>query len=170
MARQDHPSPLSPARRAFREAPSLPRTAGPARGGKKKPVLRGLGHGRRNWGFMPDEPAQGSWNLDPAALPQDGFTVQVAPRGFLTPLLEELGDRTITVMGRLVLTRGQGKAHWAQTAWLAPAGSLSRPSATPRASCAISSATGAPTAMIRTDATAGWRSSKRNSLMCPAGR
>ena len=120
MARQDHPSPLSPARRAFREAPSLPRTAGPARGGKKKPVLRGLGHGRRNWGFMPDEPAQGSWNLDPAALPQDGFTVQVAPRGFLTPLLEELGDRTITVMGRLVLTRGQGKAHWAQTAWLAP--------------------------------------------------
>ena len=113
MARQDHPSPLSPARRAFREAPSLPRTAGPARGGKKKPVLRGLGHGRRNWGFMPDEPAQGSWNLDPAALPQDGFTVQVAPRGFLTPLLEELGDRTITVMGRLVLTRGQGKAHWA---------------------------------------------------------
>ena len=94
MARQDHPSPLSPARRAFREAPSLPRTAGPARGGKKKPVLRGLGHGRRNRGFMPDEPAQGSWNLDPAALPQDGFTVQVAPRGFLTPLLEELGDRT----------------------------------------------------------------------------
>ena len=164
MARQDHSSPLTPARRAFRETPSRTHASGPARG-EKKPVLRGLGHGRRNRGFVSDEPAQGAWLLDPSALPQDGFTVQVAPRGFLTPLLEELGDRTITVMGRLVLTRGQEKAHWAQNAWLAP-----RPSGTPRASCAISSATGAPTAMIRTDATAGWRSSKRNSLMCPAGR
>lgn len=120
MARQDHPSPLTPARRAFRETPSPARAASPAKRERKKPVLRGLGHGRRNRGFMLDEPAQGSWVLDPAALPRDGFTVQVAPRGFLTPLLEELGDRTITVMGRLVLTRGQEKAHWAQTAWLAP--------------------------------------------------
>lgn len=120
-----HHSPLAPARRAFRDRPSGDGAAKPERGGarhqdKKRLVPRGLGHGRRNRGFAPDEADQKKWNLDPETLPREGFTVQVAPRGFLSTLLEELGGRTITVMGRLVLTHGREKAHWAQTAWLAP--------------------------------------------------
>lgn len=79
------------------------------------------GHGRRHNGFAPDtEENDGLWERDPAKLPQSGFSVQVAARGFLKPLLEELGDRTITVYGRLVLVHSKEPAHWAQTAWLNP--------------------------------------------------
>ncbi|MBR5051227.1 MAG: hypothetical protein IKX75_07855 [Desulfovibrio sp.] len=44
----------------------------------------------------------------------------MAPRGFLGTLLEELGDRTVTVFGRLVLAEGMEPAAWAQTSWLNP--------------------------------------------------
>lgn len=54
------------------------------------------------------------------ALPQADFSVQVAPRGFVEPLVEELGSRVITVRGRLVLAHGREAAVWAQTVWTAP--------------------------------------------------
>lgn len=81
------------------------------------------GHGRRYRGFAQDESdalMQGHRELDPEKLPDTGFTVQLAPRGFLQPLLEELGDRVITVMGRLVLARGSEPAAWAQNVWTDP--------------------------------------------------
>ncbi|MBQ4124469.1 MAG: hypothetical protein II595_00750, partial [Desulfovibrio sp.] len=78
------------------------------------------GHGRRNRGFVPDAEALDSWERDPARLPHEGFSVHLAPRGFLGTLLEELGDRTVTVFGRLVLAEGTEPAAWAQTSWLNP--------------------------------------------------
>lgn len=46
--------------------------------------------------------------------------MQVAPRGYVEPLVEELGARVITVRGRLVLARGLTPAAWAQNVWTAP--------------------------------------------------
>lgn len=61
------------------------------------------------------------WPLLPReALPQEDFSVQVAPRGYVEPLVEELGARVITVRGRLVLAHGQAAAAWAQNVWTAP--------------------------------------------------
>lgn len=61
------------------------------------------------------------WPLLPReALPQTNFSVQVAPRGFVEPLVEELGARVITVRGRLVLAHGGEAAAWAQNVWTAP--------------------------------------------------
>lgn len=63
----------------------------------------------------------GRWPLLPReALPQTDFSVQVAPRGFVEPLVEELGSRVITVRGRLVLAYGREPAAWAQNVWTAP--------------------------------------------------
>lgn len=44
-------------------------------------------------------------DLPRSALPREDFSVQVAARDYMQPLLEELGDRVITVRGRLVLAR-----------------------------------------------------------------
>lgn len=61
------------------------------------------------------------WPLLPReALPQEDFSVQLAPYGFMEPLLEELGERVITVRGRLVLATGEEPAVWAQNVWTAP--------------------------------------------------
>ena len=61
------------------------------------------------------------WPLLPReALPQEDFTVQLAPYGYMEPLLEELGERVLTVRGRLVLARGGEAAAWAQNVWTAP--------------------------------------------------
>ena len=53
-------------------------------------------------------------DLPRSALPKEDFSVQVAARDYMQPLLEELGDRVITVRGRLVLARGTEPAAWAQ--------------------------------------------------------
>lgn len=58
--------------------------------------------------------------LPRAALPQEDFSVQLAPRDFMQPLLEELDGRVITVRDRLVLVRGRAPAAWAQNVWTAP--------------------------------------------------
>ena len=63
----------------------------------------------RRWPLLPRE-----------ALPQENFSVQLAPLDFMQPLLEELGDRVITVRDRLVLARGTEPAAWAQNVWTAP--------------------------------------------------
>ena len=89
-------------------------------GGQGRPGHDAGGHGRRFRGFTAEEAAPGAWELDPAQLPSDGFTAQLAPRGFLAPLLEDLGDRVITVYGRLALVRGDYCSPWAQVTWLAP--------------------------------------------------
>lgn len=61
------------------------------------------------------------WPLLPReALPREDFSVQVAPQGYMEPLLEELGARVITVRGRLVLAQGRAAAAWAQNVWTAP--------------------------------------------------
>ena len=61
------------------------------------------------------------WPLLPReALPREDFSVQLAPHGYMEPLLEELGARVITVRGRLVLARGRAAAAWAQNVWTAP--------------------------------------------------
>lgn len=54
------------------------------------------------------------------ALPREDFSVQLAPYGYMEPLLEELGERVITVRGRLVLATGEEPAAWAQNVWTAP--------------------------------------------------
>lgn len=63
----------------------------------------------RRWPLLPRE-----------ALPQENFSVQLAPLDFMQPLLEELGQRVITVRDRLVLVRGTEPAAWAQNVWTAP--------------------------------------------------
>lgn len=61
------------------------------------------------------------WPLLPReALPREDFSVQLAPHGYMEPLLEELGERVITVRGRLVLAQGGTAAAWAQNVWTAP--------------------------------------------------
>ena len=61
------------------------------------------------------------WPLLPReALPREDFSVQLAPHGYMEPLLEELGERVLTVRGRLVLARGDEAAAWAQNVWTAP--------------------------------------------------
>lgn len=61
------------------------------------------------------------WPLLPReALPREDFSVQLAPYGYMEPLLEELGERVITVRGRLVLATGEEPAAWAQNVWTAP--------------------------------------------------
>lgn len=59
-------------------------------------------------------------DLPRSALPKEDFSVQVAARDYMQPLLEELGDRVITVRGRLVLARGTEPAAWAQNVWTEP--------------------------------------------------
>ena len=59
-------------------------------------------------------------SLDPSRLPEDNFSVQVAPRHYVRPLLEELGSRVLGARGRLVLARGSAPAAWAQNVWLQP--------------------------------------------------
>ncbi len=53
-------------------------------------------------------------------LPREDFSVQIAPRGLLGPLLDELGSRVLAVRGRAVLTAGRTPAVWAQTVWTDP--------------------------------------------------
>lgn len=61
------------------------------------------------------------WPLLPReALPREDFSVQLAPHGYMEPLLEELGERVITVRGRLVLAQGGTAAAWSQNVWTAP--------------------------------------------------
>lgn len=59
-------------------------------------------------------------DLEPDRLPEDNFSVQVAARHYVRPLLEELGDRVLGARGRLVLARGSAPAAWAQNVWLHP--------------------------------------------------
>ena len=58
--------------------------------------------------------------LEPARLPEENFSVQVAARHYVRPLLEELGSRVLGARGRLVLARGSAPAAWAQNVWLQP--------------------------------------------------
>lgn len=46
--------------------------------------------------------------------------MHLAPHGFMEPLLEELGERVITVRGRLALAAGVEPTAWAQNVWTAP--------------------------------------------------
>ena len=115
-------APPAPARRPGQAGafPGQPAKASrPQRTDAGKP-RQSSGHGRRNRGFVPDAEALGSWERDPAKLPQEDFSVHLAPRGFLGTLLEELGERTVTVFGRLVLAEGTEPAAWAQTSWPNP--------------------------------------------------
>lgn len=58
--------------------------------------------------------------LEPDRLPEENFSVQVAARHYVRPLLEELGSRVLGARGRLVLARGSAPAAWAQNVWLQP--------------------------------------------------
>ena len=59
-------------------------------------------------------------SLEPSRLPEENFSVQVAARHYVRPLLEELGPRVLGARGRLVLARGSAAAAWAQNVWLQP--------------------------------------------------
>ncbi len=84
------------------------------------------GHGRRLRGLGEDPALTAKLTslapdrLTDRALPTRDFSVQIAPRGLLGPLLEELGDRALAVRGRAVLTMGTSPAVWAQNVWTSP--------------------------------------------------
>lgn len=59
-------------------------------------------------------------HLEPARPPEENFSVQVAARHYVRPLLEELGPRVLGARGRLVLARGSAAAAWAQNVWFQP--------------------------------------------------
>ena len=59
-------------------------------------------------------------DFEPSRLPEEDFSVQVAARHYVRPLLEELGPRVLGARGRLVLARGSSAAAWAQNVWLQP--------------------------------------------------
>lgn len=83
------------------------------------------GHGRRAHGSF-DDPEVGALReaLSPdnlRELPEDGtFSVHIAPRGLMGPLVKELGDRVLAIRGRVVLARGDNRPLWAQTTWIDP--------------------------------------------------
>ncbi len=84
------------------------------------------GHGRRLHGLGEDPGLApllarlSKENLAEKELPADDFSVQIAPRGLMGPLLEELGPRALAVRGRAVLAKGTKPACWAQNVWLEP--------------------------------------------------
>ncbi len=84
------------------------------------------GHGRRLHGLGSDAglaarlAALAPERLSDEALPRENFSVQIAPRGLMGPLLEELGERALAARGRAVLARGAESAVWAQNVWTAP--------------------------------------------------
>ncbi len=82
------------------------------------------GHGRRlrGLGRTALEPQRPASALGKERLPREGepFSVHIAPRGLLEPLLEELGDRVLAVRGRAVLAKGEERAVWAQNSWTRP--------------------------------------------------
>ena len=84
------------------------------------------GHGRRLHG-LGENPALAKKlaklspeRLSQKDLPTADFSVQIAPRGLMEPLLEELGPRALAVRGRAVLTLGTRPAVWAQNVWTEP--------------------------------------------------
>lgn len=86
----------------------------------------GKGHGRRLHGLgespeLARRLARLSFDrLRDKDLPQENFSVQIAPRGLMGPLLDELGSRALAVRGRAVLAKGRDAAVWAQNVWTDP--------------------------------------------------
>lgn len=84
------------------------------------------GHGRRLHGLGEDPGLApllarlSAEHLSQKDLPAEDFSVQIAPRGLMGPLLEELGPRALAVRGRAVLAKGTKPACWAQNVWTAP--------------------------------------------------
>ena len=87
---------------------------------------REKGHGRRLHGLGEDPGLApllarlSPEHLSEKDLPAANFSVQIAPKGLMGPLLEELGSRALAVRGRAVLAKGTKPACWAQNVWLDP--------------------------------------------------
>ncbi len=107
--------------------------SGRAPGGRTKarrdgrgPRPEDQGHGRRLRGLGEDAGLAARLadlapeRLRDGDLPRSDFSVQIAPRGLMGPLLEELGDRALAARGRAVLARGAAPAVWAQNVWTDP--------------------------------------------------